>query len=212
MYPADCPAFEYEDHPSATGILSETNKELLEEIRSKQINARLVTPDTRPVHLRLFRDLCPPGFEYYAGHYRGELKRCLKDYRVMVRADPRVGSSPEKVSGQMAELAVAIRAGLASLDTFFNGPGVSRGEKVLSAVAFACRVFVQFLTIHPYANGNGHVARFCLVAILARYGIFLTGWSVDPRPEPPYGELITHYRDGHVELLEAVVLRNCVVV
>jgi hypothetical protein len=111
----------------------------------------------------------------------------------------------------MAELAVTIRAGLAGLDDAFKAPKaqLSAAQRATYVVAFACRIFVEFLTIHPYANGNGHAARFCLVAILQRYGLLLTGWSIDPRPSPPYSELIFRHRRNEPHLLERAVLQNC---
>jgi fido (protein-threonine AMPylation protein) len=212
MRPLGCPEeFEYKDHPRKAEVLTRGNAELFSWIQEGRIQAREAAADTRPFHLHLFKDLCPPGCSYFAGHYRGERYLCLQHYRVVIHGDPLVGALPEAVSGKMAELAVSIRAGIAGLDEAFKSPKVqlSAGQRVTYALAFACRVFVEFLTIHPYANGNGHLARFCLVAILARYGLILTGWSIDPSPPPPYAELIARHRRGEPHLLERAVLQNC---
>src|SRR5262249_49619784 len=84
---------------------------------------------------------------------------------------------------------------------------LSEGEKMYFSVAFACRLFVEFLIVHPYANGNGHVARWLLTAVLRRHGYRLDNFPLEPRPpDPPYSDLITRYRNGEIELLERYVL------
>jgi len=71
-------------------------------------------------------------------------------------------------------------------------------------------VFVYFLEIHPYANGNGHLARFFLIGYLARYGVFLARWPMHPRPsDPPYSDLIRRYRRGDRNSLERFVM-SCI--
>jgi fido (protein-threonine AMPylation protein) len=212
MQPLDCPEeFEYKDHPRKVEVLTRRQAELFTWIKEGRIKACEAVADTRPFHLHLFEELCPPDYGYFAGHYRGERFRCLKHYRVGIQNDPLVGVPPEAVSGRMAELAVAIRVGLAGLDEAFRLPKSqsSTSQRLVYLVAFACRIFVEFLTIHPYANGNGHLARFCLIAILARYGFILTGWSIDPSPAPPYAELIARHRRNEPQFLERVVLQNC---
>jgi fido (protein-threonine AMPylation protein) len=160
------------------------------------------------VHGHLFHHLTPPDHDYFAGHYRGEMYRCLQYLRVQVGAHQ--GEAPGAVPFFMEELAAQIRAGLAWLDVANGLPHgqLPKESKLLYAVTFACRVFEMVLRIHPYANGNGHAARFVLIAILGRYGYWLTSWQIDPRPpDPPYTQLITTYRQGHREPLERFVLQ-----
>jgi fido (protein-threonine AMPylation protein) len=212
MQPFDCPEeFEYKDHPRKAEVLTRRQGELYTWIQEGRIRAREAVADTRPFHSHLFKELCPPDYSYFAGHYRGEGFHCLKHYAVVIQGDPLVGVPPDAVSGRMAELAVTIRAGLAGFDEAFRVPKsqVSHAQRLVYVVAFACRIFVEFLTIHPYANGNGHMARFGLVTILARYGLILTGWSIDPSPAPPYAELIARHRRGEPHLLEREVFQNC---
>jgi len=106
---------------------------------------------------------------------------------------------------------MAIEEGLDEYDELFEEQesGLSIDEKRLMAIAFACQIFVDFLTVHPYANGNGHSARLCLISILFRYGILLRGWHVDPRPaDPPYSDMIKDYRDGNQTQFEEYVAQN----
>jgi hypothetical protein len=82
-------------------------------------------------------------------------------------------------------------------------------QKVLFVVAFACKVFELFLRVHPYANGNGHAARFLTWSILGRYGYWPRQWPIHPRPnEPTYVEMISRYRSGDIYPLEQYFLNN----
>lgn len=210
--PPGCPAWEYQNIPGHDGVLRAQTAAVLASLRGT-LDAKGSAKDTRPIHLSLFRNLVPAGFDYYAGHYRGEAYACLRPYEVQVPADPRVGYPPAEVAFAMAEHASLLEEGFTALDLAAQIPKaqVSDADKLLYAVAFTCRAFVQFLTVHPYANGNGHAARFCVWAILGRYGYWPRRWPVEPRPpDPPYSDLIKRYRDGDREPLEAFVLK-CIV-
>jgi Fic family protein len=81
-------------------------------------------------------------------------------------------------------------------------------EKLTYAITFACRVFEEFLRIHPYANGNGHIARFLIWVILGYCGYWPNNWRIEPRPNPPYNDLIVEYRNGNCEPLEKLILSS----
>jgi fido (protein-threonine AMPylation protein) len=208
VLPPGCPPWEYEQHPRRSQLGKETAA-LLKALRLGSIDTQSSAKDTRSIHGRLFRSLTPAGVEYYAGHYRGEAFACLKTYEVQVQSDPRVGAPAANVAGSMAQLAAAVDRGLIALDSGRVLPNaqVPPSEKLLNAVAVACQLFVHFLTVHPYANGNGHAARFCIWAVLGRYGYWPIRWSIEPRPsDPPYSECIVRYRSGDREPLERFVL------
>jgi fido (protein-threonine AMPylation protein) len=213
MHPADCPAWEYNNHPRRGEVLARRQKEVLVDLGRHHFNTVEIAVNTRPVHRRLFFELTPPNHEYYAGHYRGESYRCLYEYQVMVHGDPRVGSDPAVVAAELKQIERVIRDGLAVLDANRNVPDahVSKAQKLLHVVVLACRVFEVFLRIHPYANGNGHAARFLIWSLLSRYGYWPKGWPIEPRPpDPPYTQLITEYRNGNWEPLEEFVLNTVV--
>jgi len=74
-------------------------------------------------------------------------------------------------------------------------------------VVFICQTFVDFLTVHPYLDGNGHAARTILCSILLHYG-FQPVWTIDPRPsDSVYNQLIASYRGGNTEPLERYVMQ-----
>jgi fido (protein-threonine AMPylation protein) len=129
--------------------------------------------DTRPVHQRYFKDLTPVGFEYYAGHYRGEDFTCLKSFRVHVPSDPMVGHPPDRGSDDMIVFASDFEGVVADGDIVWsaNAQVISPAEKLYRVVQLGVALFVYLLQIHPFANGNGHMARFFLIAFLSRYGV-----------------------------------------
>jgi len=206
MYPQDCPAFEYDEHPDRGRCFPGAIRAALRLLQNP-VPLQLEI-DTRPLHRRLFRELCPDGCEYYAGHYRGEEFRCLKHYSVHITMDERVGAPAPLVAPKMQQLARMIQSSMAALDAAHEHPPsrLKESDKALFSVAFACRIFVEFLTVHPYANGNGHIARWLLAAVLRSHGYRLDDFPVDPRPaDPPYSDMISRYRDGEVGVLERYV-------
>jgi Fic/DOC family len=204
MHPPDCPGWEYESHPNRQSLKQQIAS-MLVALRRGHLDTLTVASDTRPEHGQLFRSLTPLACEYYAGHYRGENFRCLRHYEVTIQSDPRVGAAPRAVEYLMEELANQIRAGLIALDANVLIPPKQR---VRYAITIACSAFVNFLTIHPYANGNGHAGRLIVWSILGRYGLWPLRWTVDPRPpDPPYSALISQYRSGNCQPLETFVLQ-----
>jgi hypothetical protein len=209
MHPHDCPPWEYDTHINRIPVLAREVANIVRELRQGSLDTRQVVMDMRGIHERLFRDLTPSGYEYYAGHYRGEDYRCLKHHAVGVLGDPRVGCPPQQVLSYMNDLARILEDTLATLDARHTAPDIqlSQAETLLYLVASACWIFEFFLRIHPYVNGNGHVARFLIWAILGRYNFWPTSWLIEPRPNDPlYTHCIIAYRNGNPIPLESFVL------
>lgn len=83
-----------------------------------------------------------------------------------------------------------------------------KNEKLLTALSHVAGLFVYFLEIHPYANGNGHMARMMLLAMLARHNLVFVNFPVHPRPDGPFADLIKEYRSGnHTALVSYLVKR-----
>lgn len=204
----DCPNWEYESYPQRETLIPTRIAEILSDLAGGRINTLDAATDTRKVHERIFTALTPANCEYYAGHYRGEAYRCLRLYEVCVPADPRVGIRPEAVAFRMHELGFEIRAGLIALD---DNRLLTPKERLQCIVSLASRAFQVFLTIHPYANGNGHAGRFIIWSIMGRYGYWPRRWSIDPRPpDPPYSKLIMQCRNGDPAPLERYLLQTLI--
>lgn len=206
MHPRHCPEWEYDNIPEARDAVRERAVQLLLRLRSSGDECKTTAVDTRSSHAQLFDKLTPTGFDYYAGHYRGEPFPCLLHYRVGIKADPLVGAEPHEVIGEMAQLEGDVLESVSVLDAFV-AQGRSRVANLLQIVKVAARLFVQFLTIHPYANGNGHAGRLVVCALLGRYGFWMSKWNVEPRPvEPAYSQSIASYRRGYIVALEKFIL------
>jgi hypothetical protein len=98
------------------------------------------------------------------------------------------------------------------LDHRLTSSSLSPAERLKSVAAFAAMVLQQFLTIHPYVNGNGHAARFALWLILVSYGYWPQRFPIHPRPTPhdSYVLAIIAHRKGDPAPLERFIL-NCIV-
>jgi fido (protein-threonine AMPylation protein) len=179
-------------------------------LRTGKLDTAECAADTRPVHLQLFSRLVPDKCPYYAGHYRGEDFACLRYSEVKIAGDSRVGWPASEVSLAMASLETEVRAAVKRLDGALNVPHstIRPEDRLRYAVAVVCAIFEKFLCIHPYLNGNGHVGRFLIWAILGRYGYWPIKFAIEPRPpDPPYTDLIRMCRDGNHQPLEKYILR-----
>ena len=213
MHPSDCPTWEYANHPKREEILKQRSKDILVALDEQTLDFVESAADSRSIHSYLFSLLTPREEVYFAGHYRGEDFRCLKHYEVIIKGNPSVGFPASIVVEQMEELAKGIRKGMKLLDVTHQIPDteISPEDKLLNTVIFACEVFYTVLWIHPYANGNGHAARFIISAILGRYGYWLARFPIHPRPNYPlYNEAIEAYSQGNRQVLEEYILR-CII-
>ena len=164
--------------------------------------------DTRPIHRDLFAGLGPAGHEYYVGNYRGFHKTCLRSYEVSV-GDPLACSKAVTVQADIARYGTAIVNAVEQIDrAIVSAPrGLDPAQRTIAIVRVACEAFVRFLTIHPYADGNGHVARSLLWILLRHFGFIPDKWTIDPRPAfPDYGTMIAMHRRGTTAPLEQFVL------
>ena len=205
IHPNDCPAWEYRDWPNSHEVIAAIWKQILVGLRKKTLSALDILVDSRDMHKNLFHELTNEEHGYFAGHYRGEPFRCLRCYKVFVRSDPRVGTEPAEVKKEMGEFERIVRSVFSAIDAGAKSI-VSNKQKIVYAVKAVCKLFVTFLQIHPYANGNGHVARIFIWALLSKFDIWPTKMPVEPGPTN-YGRHITAYRNGNTQPLEMFVLR-----
>jgi len=122
-----------------------------------------------------------------------------------------VGIHYSDVQQAMAWFGRNLLAAVAVLDESFSSPDtrVSQEEKLYSAVVIAARAFQELLTVHPYANGNGHMARFLVWLLLGRYGYWPNTWTIDPRPSVSnYSAAISGHRRGNAAPLERLILQS----
>jgi fido (protein-threonine AMPylation protein) len=206
-----CPGWEYNKHASYPTALRAVLNDLLIELDASRLEAAVYGPDTRRIHDRLFKALTPRGYEYYAGHYRGSVS-CLRGYEVHPHGDPTTKYAPSAdVEDLTEQLAVRIRQGLSELDRLWSQHDwvVSPQAKLVSIVAVAAEIFSVFLLIHPYADGNGHAARFIVWTLLQRYGFRPVRWTIDPRPTGlPYIDALRMFRAGNRAPLQQAIIAS----
>jgi fido (protein-threonine AMPylation protein) len=202
MSPAgNCPPWNYKADRANLPNLMMRSRELLSRLKCDILEASAIA-DTRPTHSFLFSDLTPAGFEYFAGHYRGEEFLCLRKAEVLAGGNEVVPAA--KVLTRMSEFAQDCEVLLGALDSQTG----TEEARLKGYVLAACSAFGEFLEIHPYLDGNGHMGRYVVNAILSRGQYFLRGWPVDPRPfEPDYTILVKRYLSGDQEALEAHILK-----
>ena len=98
------------------------------------------------------------------------------------------GCSPQDVHEAMIDFSKNITPKFEVLcDYIRDHEAVSQEKKLVVFCRFLSIVFVQFLAIHPYANGNGHIGRLIVWIFLKKLGFSQDFWSVNDRPGEPRG-------------------------
>jgi fido (protein-threonine AMPylation protein) len=206
-----CPEWQYGRHTDCSRLLPASAATVLTAIQAGKYPVTKFAQDTRPIHLTLFTGLTPHGFDYYAGNYRGSHHICLKTYEVKIVGDSLVGTKAAKVKSEIERLGKLIVSSVDKIDKALGEQirPMTPAQRTVAVVKLACSAFVSFLTVHPYADGNGHTARALLWLLLFRFGYVPSGWTIDPRPSiPDYGALIAQHRRGVRDPLEQYVLQR----
>lgn len=155
----------------------------------------LILKDTRPTHKKMFEMVVPVGREYLAGNYRGANYPQLIDRPVYVQTvygyyDS--GAPCDKVHEFMDEFHVQIGQALNALKT--QSVNWNPTQKIIAYTKFVGSCFVNFLAIHPYANGNGHISRLLVWCLFAIKSISCNFWNVPKRNSLPTNQMVTDFR------------------
>jgi fido (protein-threonine AMPylation protein) len=199
--------WEYGDHPNRSEI---TRRCILLGSGLISNSTRYIQPrsrysSTRRAHKYVFRSFTPSGFWFYAGKYRGSKYPILDTYDVGISTDGKVGLTFAKVRQQMNLLDKQFEQAMDKFEGMFQDGKKSRAASLVMLVETLANFLVRFLTIHPYANGNGHMARLLVLAMLGRVNIRPAAWTLDDRP--PYDKAIFDYRRGNTTPLINVIFR-----
>ncbi len=177
---------------------------VLQDLIAGNIAAQSSARDTRPIHGRLFTGMHPAGFGHLAGQYRGAKYPVLSTYNIKVDDDSKVGVHYSVVASHMATLAARVDEEIGKRASY-SGRALS-GKELLEIVGMSCSLMVKFLTIHPYADGNGHMGRFMIWALLHHFGVHAQRWPLEERPGPNYFDKIKDYRKNkRMPLIEFVL-------
>lgn len=212
-----CPTnWEYKDIAGAEGALARRTPLVLRIIRQARTNLKdELARDTRPVHQTMFNGLTPEHFPQFAGNYRGSPHRCIDAYEVGIGPTmpgmPRVGHPAAIVPAEMEAFEQQIRRAQEELDLVWSAPDAMfpKTQKFLRTIDIAGAVFVHWLEIHPFANGNGHMARFLLMCLFGRHDLYMNAnMPIHPRPqEPAYSNAIVQHRAGNPRPLRQLLMQ-----
>jgi hypothetical protein len=103
----------------------------------------------------------------YAGRFRGEpgLERCG------VHVNGVYGSAPWEVAGELKAFESTLQRAVASLDARYPDADSLDDDGQSAVIELAAWAHAQWVSIHPFANGNGRTARAWANLILMRYGL-----------------------------------------
>jgi Fic/DOC family len=126
----------------------------------------------------------------YVGHFRGDpAVRELTDYEVGLGGRlkdgnlEKMGVWARRVSDEMNAVLAGLHAVFVELDARLPvGKPPTTADEILQVISFAALAHGELLRVHPFANGNGRIARLLVAFICLRYGLpmFL---HIKPRPE-----------------------------
>lgn len=133
------------------------------------------------MHKALYRLLTLPGYEEYAGTYRGTVSTTLASR--YVASDP-FGDGPTYCFARPDQVEKCMELVRVAAERFLALDVTSSRSAVLSTAA---QVFYAIGSAHPFLDGNGHIQRLTFAAcIFERPNLeLLDTWSIHSRP---YGE------------------------
>lgn len=160
--------------------------------------------DSRPIHRRMFRWMTPICFQSFAGNYRGDERyRCLKTYRVTIGNVTNV-AQPENVLKELAAFTDSTKRLVQSIE---SAPNFDPDDRLWAVIVAVCFVLAEFMRIHPYANGNGHMGRFMVWSFLLKFGYVPRDWPLEERPPEPYIQCLDRWRAGEPVPLQLFLLQ-----
>jgi hypothetical protein len=179
-----------EDDPKNRSLIQRNAAQLITELRAAA--AERILPTSEELcrwHARLYAGCAVP-VAGYVGHLRGDPTIPeLIDYEVGLGGRlkdgnlEKMGVWARQVSQEMGAVLAGLSAVFEELDARLPvGKSPTTPDDVLAVLSFTALAHGECLRVHPFANGNGRIARLLVACICLRYGLpmFL---HIKPRPE-----------------------------
>lgn len=195
-------SWEYSDHVNADDVAAFCRQIVAKASNDPSVVSSILV-DTRPSHKEMFSTVTPVGHEYFAGNYRGSAWPKLQFYNVALSVGGKeyYGHPSALVERAMASFHAELGK---SIDLFKRRSAELQWDKRKKVAGIAKLVgsfFVRFLTINPYANGNGHISRLIVWCMFAITSVNSSFWQVPDRNLEPPDIQVAQYRDGYTEPL-----------
>lgn len=194
--------WEYELHPKYATV-KEKCDEIIRCMCTDATRQDFFLVDTRDTHRAMFIEVTPDGCAYFAGNYRGADYPNLCNYSVQIGVYH--GVPPSSVGAVMSSFSTEIAKIISDFQQKIKTIASTASKKLVVFCHLLAHLFVKFLVIHPYANGNGHMARLLVWVLLKKEGLTQSFWSVADRPGQPRGvpldSCIELFRNGNQEPL-----------
>jgi fido (protein-threonine AMPylation protein) len=191
----------HEDDPKHLSLIQANAARLITDLRAAAGERRLLTgEDLCHWHAQLYAG-CQVPIAGYLGHFRGDPAVTeLINYEVGLGAPlqdgtlEKMGVWARRVSEEMAAVLAGLNAVFADLDGRLQiGEPPSTADEILRVISFAALAHGEFLRVHPFANGNGRIARLLVAFICLRYGVPM---FVHIKPRPESDEYLRASRDS----------------
>ncbi len=111
-----------------------------------------------------------------------------------------------QVQSRMLQFEKRCRTLMRNHDEWLEGRGKSQPPEIalLKFVTVLAEVLQLFLTIHPYADGNGHTGRLLTFTMMVRAGYSPRNWDIDAKHA--YGVALFDHRRGKTLELQRYML------
>ncbi len=175
---------------NSSGLEANLTEILTDIYRESQLRLTPSIKATKGWHRVLLRGLAVPDQRFVAA-FRGE--NGLRN--VGVRVDGHMGVPPGHVAAELARFETKLQQLVAETDRYLP-PGTLSNNDELAAVLDLCAwAHAEWVRIHPFANGNGRIARLWANSLALRYGLppFV---RLRPRPGFGYAEAGAHAMQG----------------
>ncbi|MGB6102414.1 MAG: Fic family protein [Pusillimonas sp.] len=157
--------WEYTLHPCVDSVRLQCD-EIIQCLSSSFDECESLLADTRSNHKLMFCFVTPTNSDYFAGNYRGADFEHLKNYNVTIGEF--IGAAPAEVETIMEEFSKDVPLLLEKYEFIASKNTSSPAVRLLNYCQLISILFVKFLAIHPYANGNGHVGRLIVWTLLQK--------------------------------------------